>query len=116
MVDACTVRRITGTSTDQTTGVRTPTYLTLYTGPCRIQQSLAQAAQHDTGEDYVLLLRLEVQLPTVGTEGVKVNDEITVTAAVNDADLVGRVFLVRDLFHKSEATARRVGVIERTGS
>lgn len=115
-IDACTIRRETGSTTNQTTGVRTPTYTTLYTGKCRVQQSLAQAAQHDAGEDFLLLLRLEVQLPTAGTTGIAVNDQVTITAAVNDADLVGRVFLVRDLFHKSEATARRVGVIERTGS
>jgi hypothetical protein len=39
---------------------------------------------------------------------------VTITASVNDPDLVGRVFLIRDLFHKTEPTARRVGVIERT--
>ena len=50
----------------------------------------------------------------VGSEGLEVNDEITITASVNDADLVGRVFLVRDLMHKTHPTARRVGVVERT--
>lgn len=116
MLDACTIRRVTGSSTDPSTGVRTPTYATLYTGKCRVQQSLAQAAQHDAGEDYVLLLRLEVQLPVAGTEGLEVNDETTIDAVVHDQDLVGRVFLIRDLFHKSEPTARRVGCIERTSS
>lgn len=116
MVDTCTIRHVTGSSTDQSTGIRTPTYSTLYTGVCRIQQALAQAAEQTTGEDFVLVLRMEIQLPAAGTEGLEVNDEVTVTAvgAGHDADLVGRVFLTRDLFHKSEPTARRVGVIERT--
>lgn len=116
MVDACTIRRVTGVATDQTTGVRTPTYLSPdpYTGKCRVQQALAQAAQHDAGEDFLLLLRLEVQLP-MSVTGLEVNDQVTITAS-RDADLVGRVFLVRDLFHKTDATARRIQVIERTDS
>lgn len=113
MVDACTIRRRTGESTDPDTGVITPTWASLYVGVCRVQQSLAQADQHDVGEDYQLRLRLTVQLPVTVT-GLQVNDEVTVTTS-RDADLVGRVFLVRDLFHKTDETSRRVGVTERTG-
>jgi hypothetical protein len=36
------------------------------------------------------------------------------TASAYDPDLPGRVFLVRDLFGKTEATARRVQVEEVT--
>lgn len=117
MVDACTIRRRTGQTSDPVTGDAVPTYLSPdpYTGKCRVQQaSLAQAAQQDVGEDFLLILRLEVQLP-IAVTGLAVDDEVTITAS-RDADLVGRVFLIRDLFHKTDATARRVGVIERTGS
>jgi hypothetical protein len=113
MVDACAIRRESGHSTDSSTGIRTPAYTALYAGKCRVQQSLTRAAEHDAGEDYLLLLRLEVQLP-MSVAGLQVNDQVTITASVNDPDLVGRVFLIRDLFHKTEPTARRVGVIERT--
>jgi hypothetical protein len=113
MVDACTIRRRTGETTDPATGETTPTWSALYAGPCRVQQSLAQADQHDAGEDYLLQLRLTLQLP-VSVTGLEVNDEATLTVS-RDADLVGRVFLVRDLFHKTDETARRVGVTERTG-
>jgi hypothetical protein len=116
MLDACTIRRVNGGSTtDQSTGVRTKTYDSLYTGKCRVQAARPMSQDHEVGEDYVLLLRLDVQLP-MSVTGLAVNDEITITASVNDADLVGRVLLVQDLFHKSEATARRVGVIERTAT
>src|SRR4051812_23622455 len=97
MVDACTLRRRTGETTDPTSGVITPTWSALYTGPCRVQQSLAQADQHDAGENYLLQLRLVLQLPVTVT-GLEVDDEVTMTVS-RDADLVGRVFLVRDLFH-----------------
>jgi hypothetical protein len=114
MADTCTIRRVTGWTTDLDSGVRTPTYLSpdVYAGKCRVQQGIAQADQHDAGEDYLLQLRLVVQLP-MSVVGVKVGDEVTLTAS-RDPDLVGRPFLVRDLFHKTDASARRVGVTERT--
>jgi hypothetical protein len=115
MVDACTITRVTGRSTDTTTGAVTPTTSTLYTGKCRVQQQQAQATTEDVGEDQVLLLRLEVQLP-MSVTGLQVGDRITVTASAHDADLVGRVFRVHDLAHKTHATARRVQCLEVTGS
>lgn len=113
MVDTCTIRRSTGDTTDPNTGVVTATWKQLYAGRCRVQHGLAQAAQHDTGQDSLLLVRLQVHLPMT-VVGLEVNDQITITTS-RDPDLVGRVFLVRDLFHKTDATARRVGVTERTG-
>lgn len=117
MVDACTIRRVTGATSDPDTGDETPTYLTPdpYTGKCRIQAQLAQAQREDVGEDHLLLLRLEVQLP-MSVVGLEVGDEVTVTASAHDSDLVGRVFRIHDLMHKTHATSRRVQVIERTGS
>jgi Family of unknown function (DUF6093) len=117
MVDACEIRRRgAGGSVDDDTGVITPDRSTLYTGKCRVQQqSMGGAARAQTpGEDYQLLLGLEVQLPVVGSEGLQVGDEIEITAAAHDTDLVGQVFLIRDLFAKTHATSRRVGVTRRT--
>lgn len=112
MVDACTIRRRTG-ETVGPGGVVTPTYTTVYSGRCRWQQQAAQAAQQDVGEDYMLMLRLEVQLP-MSVTGVQTEDEIVCDSSTHDPDLVGRVFVVRDLAHKSHATSRRIGVVERT--
>lgn len=119
MVDACTIRRLTGLSApNPSTGAVTRTYLSPnpYTGKCRVQQITGTARPHEVGEDFLLMQRIDVQLPVAGTEGLEVGDEVTITAAVHDQDLVGRVFLVHDLAHKSEATARRVVCSERTGS
>lgn len=114
MVDWCTIRRPNGLNENADTGQVTTTYLSPnpYTGRCRMQQSIAQAAQQDAGEDYVLMVRFELQLPMAVT-GIEVRDEVTITTS-RDPDLVGRAFLVRDLFHKTDASARRIGVIERT--
>lgn len=115
MVDACTITRVTGRTTDPDTGEVTDTRSTLYTGACRVQQAQASAQREDVGQDHLLLLRLEVQLP-MSVVGLQVGDEVTITASEADEDLPGRVFLVHDLAHKTEATARRVQCLERTGS
>jgi hypothetical protein len=113
MVDACTIRRHTGDGPAGADGSVTPTYTTLYAGQCRVQQVTTEPTPADVGEDRKLLVRLIVQLP-ISVTGLQASDEITITAAAHDADLVGRVFLVNGLHHKTHATSRRVGVIERT--
>lgn len=112
-VDACVIRRVTGSTTDQNTGAITPTYSTVYTGPCRVQQSAPSAAAVDVGQAALLMLRLEIQLP-MSLVGLQTEDEVTMAASVYDADLVGRTFLIRDLAHGTHKTARRIGVEERT--
>lgn len=112
MVDTCTSRRKTGTTSDDFSGTETATWASLYAGKCRVQQGIAQAAEDDVGEDFRLQLRLVLQLPMTAF-GFQVGDEFTITAS-RDPDLVGRVFLVRDLMHKTDASARRLGVVERT--
>lgn len=115
MLDTCVIRRVTGTTTDDFSGVPTKTYLNPdpYTGKCRVQQTSPAATQYDVGQAAVRLQPLTIAVP-IAVTGLEVNDEITITASLNDPDLVGRVFLVRELAHKSEATARRLGVEERT--
>lgn len=114
MRDACTIRRAFGGTTDPDTGYPTATYSALYAGQCRVQQHQASADRQDIGEDQLLLLRLEVQLPMT-VVGLQVGDEITITASA-DPDLPGRVFRIHDLAHKTDATSRRVQCTERTGS
>lgn len=116
MVDTCTIRRRTGETTDDFSGTVTATYLSPdpYAGKCRVQQHPARAEEQDAGQDYLRLLRLEVQLP-ISAIGLKVGDVVTLTTS-RDPDLLGREFRVRDLAHKTDATSRRVQCIERTGS
>lgn len=113
MVDTCTIRRRTRSS-DPVTGVSTPTDTTVYTGKCRVQQVPMRAEPIETGQDHVLLLRMHVHLPIAGSTGLQAGDAVVITAAGRDPDLVGRVFVIHDLAHKTDATARRVGALERT--
>lgn len=113
MVDTCTIVRVANGAVDENTGRIAQTEQTIYSGVCRVQNQRAQSRAEEVGEDRALLLPMEIQLPATVT-GLCVGDRITITASINDADLVGRVFMVRDLAHKSEATARRVRVEEVT--
>lgn len=116
MADTVTVTRPGAGSTDDLTGEVTGGTTTVYSGKAKIQQSAAGAMGQrvDAGELSTILLRLEVHLPVVGSEGVARGDVVTVTAAANDAALVGRTFIVHDLAFKTFATARRLGVEEAT--
>jgi hypothetical protein len=111
-VDTCTIKRLTGDTTD-IDGVITPTYTTLYTGACRVQQQQPYAERKDVGQAYLLALRLEVQLPMTVT-GLEPDDILTIVTSLMDADLPGREFVVRDLAHKTDATSRRVQCSEIT--
>ena len=114
MADTCTVRHRTGESTNTTTGVVTPSWTTVYTGRCKVQQSTLGAASEprDPGEASVRLVAYTVHLPVATSAGIRDGDEITITAAAYDPDLVGRVFTVLGTMRKTAATARRLQVQE----
>jgi len=115
-IDACTIDHKTGETTDDLTGAVVNTYgAAIYTGPCRVQIGQGGGGgRTESGEASVVIFSVSVHLPVVGTENVERGDRVTITASVNDQDLVGRVFYVENLFSKSEATARRLGVVEAT--
>jgi hypothetical protein len=116
MVDACTIGRPGELVTDPDTGVQTAAgSVPVYAGRCRVQQQQrgAQAQRSDLGGALLAVLRLEVHVPT-SVLGVAEGDDLVVTASAHDPDLVGRRFRVRDLSHKSFATARRLGCEEVT--
>lgn len=113
MVDTCEIRYVTATTTDDLTGQVLEQTAVRYTGPCRVQQPAAQGQRDDVGEVTVTVLRLQLQLPVVGTELVARGDRVVLTASV-DAALLGRTWRVRDLAHKTHATARRMTIEEVT--
>jgi len=106
-VDACTVQRQTGTSTNTSTGVVTPTYSTVYTGQCRVQSRGLAEQSPDAGEHRWAAGVFEVQLP-MSSAACALDDLVTVTASALDPELVGVALRVKSLFHKSHATSRRL--------
>jgi len=108
MVDTCTIVRITGTSTNATTGVVTEIWSTVYNGACRLQERGGYPRDVNVAPDQPqLAVARELQLPVSTSGSVRANDRVTITACVNDAAMVGRMFWLRGQPSKSEATARR---------
>ncbi len=112
LVDACTIQHPTGSSTNTTTGVVTPTYSTVYTGACKVQGAMSASAQ-DVAEAHLAVLSPSVHVP-IEVVGVVEGDVVTITASANDTELVGRVFRVQGPDHKSSASARRLQCVEVT--
>lgn len=115
MTDTCTITRVTAASVDKVTGVTVATATAaVYSGTCKVQgPNPASATPATPGEAYQLQLPLELHIPATVT-GVEPGDLVTITASVHDADLVARTFRVRELAHKSHATAHRLGIEETT--
>lgn len=114
LVDACTITRATGEPvTNLTTGeVHTPT-APVYTGRCRVQAATANWAGPATvGQAAVRIAAAELQLPVRGTEDIRIDDLVLITACAHDADLVGRRYSVTGPSHKSEATTRKLPLQE----
>lgn len=116
MVDACTIADTTSLITDDLTGQVVATRAPVYTGKCKVQTSGSGALgdRTDVGEVALVVLRLELHLPVLGSENVHRGGLVTITASVTDAALVGRTFRVRDLTHKTWLTARRLQIEEVT--
>jgi hypothetical protein len=113
MIDSCTIKRVTGRSTDDNTGVVTPTYSTVYTGKCKLQRPSGDA-RRDVAEASIVVAPLELHLPIVGSEGIQTDDVVTVTASTMDADSVGKVFRISGPARGTFRTARRLPVTEVT--
>jgi hypothetical protein len=116
MVDACTITDTTSIITDDLTGQVVRTQAPVYSGPCKVQTSGSGALgdRTDVGQVALVVLRLELHMPVVGSENVHRGGLVTITASATDAALVGRTFRVRDLAHKSWLTARRLQIEEVT--
>lgn len=113
MVETCTVVRKTG-ETVGAGGVITPITTTVYTGKCRIMVRTRErlgGSYTDVGEELRVLSRLELQVPISAPELFEA-DKVTITAATYDPQLVGRLYTVRDVMHKSYLTSRRVTITE----
>jgi len=113
MVDACTVTRPGDPVTDPETGNVTPSSTFVYSGPCKVQQTISQASNPNAGGHSFTVQDSRVDFP-VAAGPLLVDDVVTITASVLDPQLVGREMRVVELFHKSFATAQRTRVEEVT--
>lgn len=110
MVDACTIQRRTGSTPIGDSGDTTPTYITIYTGICKMQQAGAAFARPaDVGQAELFLTRMSLHVP-VTAPVAQPDDLLTITASVHDPDMVGRQWHIRGLPDKSWPSAHRYSV------
>lgn len=114
MVDACAIRApSTFGVMDPDTGLRVETPgVTVYTGKCKVQTYEAHESTPESGDHVYSVQRASLHLPA--TVDIPVGHLATITASVLDPNLVGRVFRVSAVLHKSMATANRLQVDEVT--
>ena len=113
LVDTCLIQRVVGETTNLVSGKVDKTYQTVYSGACRVQQAAAPwAGPAAVGQAAIRLSALELQLPVKGAQGLLVDDQVTITAARNDPELVGRVFSIVGAHHASEKPTRRLPLQE----
>ena len=111
MFDACTVDRPGPPVTDPDTGAVTPALSRVYEGKCKVQQTIAQSSSPIAGGHSFTVQNTRWDTP-VSAGPFAVDDVVTMTGAVLDPQMMGRVYRVVELFHKSGATAQRVRVEE----
>lgn len=111
MQDACTVHRPGPVVTDPDTGVVAPGLTLIYTGACKVQQTIAQASNPTAGGHAFTVQDTRWDTP-VSAGPFAVNDVVTMTTGVLDPQLAGGKYRVVELFHKSGATAQRTRVEE----
>ena len=113
MLDTATVTRVSGTSTNSSTGVVTATTTTVYSGACRFKHG-NQSSTAEAGGHAFTLAPAEVHFP-VGAFAPAVGDKVTFTASQTDASAVGRVVVVTSRPLGSQTSALRVPVEEVSG-
>jgi len=89
------------------------TFTTCYvmTDPAQVGPTVPIGQPKDLGEASVQVIHLQLHVP-VAAVGIEVGDTVTVTASTLDPDLVGRVFNIRSVAHKTFLTARRMDIQE----
>lgn len=93
-----------------------PARVTVYEGKCRVQirGERSSGAEQEAGGRMVGTQQPELQLPVDGTEDVAPDHIVEMLTAVHDSSLVGRKFTIDGRHEKSQATMRRLRVIEVT--
>ena len=104
LVDTCTVKRITSTSFNDSTGVRTPTYTTQYTGACLVRPLAPGSAEF--GQELAELRGYTVFVPYDETDPLP--DDLVDIVSTFDGFLNGKQFVVRNVAGDTYDTVRRL--------
>ena len=104
LVDTCVVKRITGNSFSDTTGVNTPTYTTQYSGDCLVRPLAPGSAEF--GQELVETRGYTVFVPY--DEEDPLPDDLVDITSTFDGFLDGKQFVVRNIAGDTYDTVRRL--------
>lgn len=107
MVDAGTLERRAGSTTDATTGARVDTWAAYWSGPMRVRVAVQGQSVQAGGQD-VEVSRPQVQIPTSAPATVA-GDRVVLSAAA-DASLVGVPLYVQHVQTGTHLVMRRLDV------
>lgn len=103
----CTIERVTPPSYDETTLIATPgTKTTLYVGPCRVWE-VAGGGPVIISETDIFQQNTQLSIPWDANATIKPKDEVTITAAPTDPQMVGKKFQIQTVAHAGEMRATR---------
>lgn len=116
MVSVCTITRGGGAGVwNESTGQYDSTAVTVYSGPCRVRFPSTVVRESDTQNQFTVEQEPLLSLPVAGSEGVTVDDVVTITANPSDSAMVGLTLRIAGLHAQTQATARRFPVEVTSG-
>jgi hypothetical protein len=118
MTASCTIERVVGGLGDmdpETLRYGSAGMELIYEGKCRVQDRRDRDGADGAGERDQRIGGRSLHLPINGSAGVSVRDIVTILANPDDEALTGRVFTIDGRHEKSQATARRLPIVEVTG-
>lgn len=112
MESTCTIRKVTGQSTNSSTGAVTDTTETVYTGKCRIRYRNQTVNPADSASQILTVQQLELSIPVTasGSGNVLVDHVATIDTNPLDTSMVGKTFRIAGVHAQTHATARRFPV------
>lgn len=111
MTDTVRIFRRADSGTVDGNGEAVYTDADLFTGPARlVLRAGASVNQVDVASQLLGVQSPRLDVPIVGTSGVKNGDRFEITASLTDSGLVGLTGVVAGMFPQSYATARRLPV------
>lgn len=113
MTETCVVERASGSITDPDTAVVSESWVTVYTGVCKMQGQQSQATNPIAGGHVFTVEQLMLHFPVSAKPAS--GDRVTITSSVLDADLVGLQLRLTELARGTYRTADRWNVEAVTG-
>lgn len=112
LVDAVTITRVTGRSTDPGTLEVTDTVVTVYRGPARISAAAAKANTETPGARPRTADTYRLRVPV--TADPRPGDDVTVARSATDPRLAGAEFAITAVTAASDALTRRATMDRHT--